>query len=104
MTLEPRICEAINSMKVIEFDYADKVGNIHHRIVEPYAHGVTRRGKDALRGYQIGGTSESEVPGWKLFVVERMIGLIITGRTFTGTAPDYALGDKDLSPIYCRVS
>jgi predicted DNA-binding transcriptional regulator YafY len=93
MTLEPRICEAINSMKVIEFDYADKVGNIHHRIVEPYAHGV-----------QIGGTSESEVPGWKLFVVERMIGLIITGRTFTGTAPDYALGDKDLSPIYCRVS
>ena len=103
MSANPTICTAIRSMKVIEFRYADKQGNIHHRVVEPYAHGVTRRGKDALRGYQIGGTSESVVPDWKLFIVEQMSGLRVTDRTFAGTAPGYAHGDRDLNPIFCRV-
>jgi len=103
MPANPMICGAINSMKVIEFDYADEAGNVHHRIVEPYAHGATRRGNDALRGYQVGGTSESEIPSWKLFLVKRMIGLRITDCTFTGTAPGYAHGNRDLTPIYCRV-
>lgn len=97
------ICTAITSTKVIEFDYADEEGNFHHRIVEPYAHGATKRAKDVLRGYQVGGTSESEVPGWKLFLIERMTGLRMTDRTFAGTAPGYAHGDSALDPIYCRV-
>jgi hypothetical protein len=102
MTANAILCGAINSMKVIEFGYSDKEGNFHHRIVEPYAHGITRRGKDALRGYQIGGTSESVIPDWKIFLVQGMTGLRITNRTFT-IHPEYAHGDKDLNPIYCRV-
>lgn len=103
MAANPAICRAISSMKIIEFGYADAEGNFHHRVVEPYAHGRTTAGNDALRGYQVGGTSESKVPDWKLFLVDRMTGLRIADRTFAGAAPRYAHGDKDLSPIYCRV-
>lgn len=97
------ICEAIAEFKIIEFTYEDNDGKVHRRVVEPYAYGQTGRGNDALRGYQVGGTSESAIPGWKLFIVGRMGGLRKTARTFNGTAPDYAHGDSALSPIYCRV-
>ena len=99
----PVICEAINQFKMIEFTYEDNDGNVHRRVVEPYAYGQTSRGNEALRGYQIGGTSESTIPGWKLFVIERIGGLRRTDRSFNGNAPGYAHGDSALSPIYCRV-
>jgi hypothetical protein len=31
MPANTMICTAISSMKVVEFNYADKKGNIHHR-------------------------------------------------------------------------
>ena len=103
MTRNSTLCQAIESMRVIAFTYEDKEGNVHHRRVEPYAHGETTAGNAALRGYQIGGTSESEIPGWKLFIVERMAGLRITEGTFAGSAPGYAHGDRHLNPLYCQV-
>jgi len=101
--MEGLICRAIRHRKVISFAYADNKGSIHTRLVEPYAHGITRQGNEALRGYQIGGTSESAIPGWKIFLVERMAGLRVTEQSFAGTAPGYAHGDKDLNPIHCRI-
>ena len=97
------ICEAVRELRLVEFGYEDRDGHFHHRIVEPYVHGRTSRGEDALRGYQVGGTSESRVPGWRLFIRERMTGLRKTTTSFQGTAPGYAHGDRTLSPIYCRV-
>ena len=97
------ICDAIKNMSLISFGYVDDEDNFHSRVVEPYAHGVTSTGKDALRGYQIGGTSESGIPGWKLFLVERMTNLRPGNRVFAGNAPGYAHGDRQLSPIYCKV-
>jgi len=101
--MDVTVCEAIQNKKVIRFGYTDKEGNGHQRIVEPYAHGVTKQGNEALRGYQIGGSSESKIPGWKLFLVERMSGLTITDQSFKGSAPGYAHGDTALNPIHCRV-
>ena len=92
------MCEAIDELKIIEFIYEDS-----GRVVEPYAYGRTRRGNDALRGYQIGSSSEGTISDWKLFAVEKMEGLRKTDRTFEGSAPGYAHGDSALSPIYCRV-
>lgn len=90
-------------MRLLEFTYNDAEGNIHHRVVEPYAHGVTRQGNEALRAYQIGGTSETEVPGWRLFLVGRMFGLRMSESSFAGTVPGYAHGDRALNPVHCRV-
>ncbi len=97
------ICQAIRDMKVLTFTYADRQGNIHDRTVEPYAHGVTKAGNEAVRAYQTAGTSESKIPNWRLFVVNRITNLSISEQRFDGTAPDYAHGDEDLDPIHCLV-
>ena len=99
----PLICQAISELKALEFLYEDADGDARRRVVEPYAYGRTRRDREALRGYQVGGSSETAVPGWKLFIVERMSGLRMTERSFDGSAPGYAHGDIALSPLYCRV-
>lgn len=97
------ICNAIRELHLLEFTYNDKQGNVHRRVVEPYAHGRTRADKDALRAYQISGTSENTLPGWRLFSVEIMRGLVMSDKTFDGNAPGYAHDDSALSPIHCRV-
>jgi predicted DNA-binding transcriptional regulator YafY len=97
------ISEAITNRRIILFLYTDDEGNIHKRIAEPYAYGVTKQGNEAVRCYQIGGSSETEIPGWRLFLVDRITDLIITDETFEGCAPGYAQGDKGLNPIYCRI-
>ena len=97
------ICEAVRELRLVEFGYEDSDGNFHHRIVEPYVYGRTSGGEDALRGYQVGGTSENRLPGWRLFRRDRMTSLRRTATPFQGTAPGYAHGDSALSPIYCRV-
>ncbi len=104
MPINPAICDAIASMRIVEFDYTDARGNQHHRVVEPYAHGRTAQGQDALRGYQIGGTSEAgEIPAWRLFLVDRMVNLRVMNTPFSGDAPGYARGESVLSSIYCMV-
>ncbi len=97
------ISEAIHNKLLIRFSYADGEGKVHRREVEPYAYGVTRQGHEAVRCYQIGGSSESTLPGWRLFLVDRMIGLVVTDETFEGSAPGYAHGDKGLNPLYCCI-
>lgn len=91
------VCAAIRNKRIVRFAYADNEGNVHQRHVEPYAHGVTKQGKEALRGYQVGGTSESKIPGWKLFLIERMSGLTMFDQLFEGSAPGYAHRDMALA-------
>lgn len=98
------ISEAIQNKRLIQFSYTDVQGNVHLRIAEPYAYGITKQGHEAVRCYQIGGSSESSIPAWKLFLTDRMVGLVVTEKTFAGTAPGYAHGDKGLNPLYCCVS
>jgi hypothetical protein len=95
------IVEAIQNKRIITFWYADEQGNLHKRIAEPYAYGITKQGNEALRCYQVGGTSDSVIPGWKLFLVERISSLVVGNQVFSGSAPGYAHGDKALNLIYC---
>jgi predicted DNA-binding transcriptional regulator YafY len=97
------ITNAIRDKRLLQFSYADSAGKVHQRLVEPYAYGVTKQGHEALRCYQVGGSSESGLPAWKLFLVARMSDLLVTDRTFAGNAPGYAHGDKGLNPLYCYV-
>ncbi len=99
------ICGAIDSMKVIEFDYTDEQGHvIFVRIVEPYAHGINTQQNDALRGYQIGGASWSGTePPWRMFLISRMRNLRMLEQGFESTADGYKLNDSAFSPIFCQV-
>ena len=64
------ICVAIRERKVVSLRYSGGL-----RSVEPHCHGISTAGNEVLRGYQIGGHSQSGIRvGWKLFDVSMMSG------------------------------
>jgi hypothetical protein len=92
-----QICSAIELNKVIKFYYNGGI-----RLVEPFCCGIHKTtGSKVLRGYQIGGYSESgEIEGWKLFLIDDMSALIITDNIFNISRPNYNPIDKAMSTIY----
>ena len=50
MSMEQTIIDAIDTKKMLKFDYHD-----HQRIVEPHVYGI-KDGKKSLQAYQTGGT------------------------------------------------
>ena len=87
------------SKKVLSFYY-----NGGTRFVEPFCYGIHRStDKEVLRGYQIGGYSESgESVGWKLFRVEEISKLMVTDRDFKGVREHYNPNDRIMKKIICR--
>ena len=97
--MNPMLCSAIHSKKVIRFYY-----NGGFRTVEPLCYGVSTAGNEVLRGYQTGGYSESGNPiGWKLFRVSEISLLIITDEHFDGIRPGYNPNDSAMAIIYCHI-
>jgi hypothetical protein len=96
----PQICSAIELNRVIKFYYNGGI-----RLVEPFCCGVHKTtGSNVLRGYQIGGYSESgETEGWKLFQVSEISELVITDDTFSCSRANYNPNDKAMSTIYRSV-
>jgi len=94
------ICTAIDSKKVLSFYY-----NGGTRFVESFCYGIHRStGNEVLRGYQIGGYSESEESvGWKLFRVDEISKLTITGKDFKGVREHYNPNDRIMKKIICRI-
>lgn len=75
------------------------------RLVEAFCYGVHRSSNnEVLRGYQVGGYSESGEPtGWKLFHVLDMLELVVTSKHFSGDRDYYNPNDSAMKTIYCRV-
>ena len=62
------------------------------------------RGNEVLRGYQVGGHSESGEPvGWKLFRVAEISNLVVTDKHLTGVRDYYNPNDSAMKTIYCCV-
>jgi len=95
--MNKEIYDAIKEMKVIKFDYEG-----YQRIVQPHTYGVHKdTGNEVLRAYQIGGYSTSgQIPGWRLFVVDKISNVIITEERFENPAPGYKENDSAMSIIY----
>jgi hypothetical protein len=95
--MNSQICEAITNRAIINFDYHGET-----RTVEPHCHGITTKGNETLRGYQIGGGSVSGNPTpWRLFNVNEISNLEITEKTFNNPRPDYKPNDKGMARICC---
>jgi hypothetical protein len=93
------IINAINNMEILSFTYK---GN--HRIVEPHAYGMGSDGDDLLRAYQVGGYSSSgRLPKWRLFEVNEIDNLSLTGEKFDGVRPNYNRNDKVMDRIYAQL-
>jgi len=95
-----KICLAIDSRSVISFYY-----NGGTREVEPFCYGVHKStGNEVLRGYQVGGCSESgESVGWKLFQVDEISSLVTTSKSFSGVREYYNPDDRMMKKIICRI-
>lgn len=94
---EAIVCLAIRELRVLEFVYDGKP-----RVVEPYCHGVTAKGSDSLRAVQVGGQG----PGFgfgKMWTIEKITDLRLTGRTFVPDDPNYNPDDSAMVHIHCRV-
>lgn len=99
--MNTQIDVAIRERREIEFTYDG-----HLRVVQPAAHGRHKdTGNEVLRGYQIGGGSNSRQPPlWDLFLVAKINSLTVTDRRFTANPPHYSQGDKHMKPIITELS
>ncbi|SKB03143.1 hypothetical protein SAMN06295879_3667 [Agreia bicolorata] len=95
------IDDAIEGRLEIEFEYDG-----HARVVQPCAHGShVTTGNNVVRGYQVGGTSNSRRPPlWDLFKLDKIHGLVVTARTFPTNPPGYVLNDSHMGKIYSQLT
>lgn len=99
MTTKSRVCSAIQSRRVIKFQYRGQP-----RIVEPHKVGQTTRGNDALDGFQSGGRgNDVNPPDWGQFLLPKISGLTVTDQTFDGPRPKYSPTDERWIRVYCRL-
>lgn len=94
------ISDAIRRRLELEFLYDGQP-----RIVRPAAHGIHKdTGNEVLRGYQVGGRSNSRtIPLWSLFLVNKIQNLVVTDRTFSTTLPGFSRKDKAMSTILAEL-
>lgn len=89
------IINAIRNRQVLTFTYSGLV-----RVVEPHAVGVSTKGNDVLRCYQIAGSHVTPGHEWDFCILSKIRGLQSTGKNFTGNRPDYKRNDPHMRFIY----
>jgi hypothetical protein len=92
------LCTSIAQGRVIRFFYKGLL-----RVVEPHCYGVTTAGNEALRGFQIQGSSSTGELGWKLFNMTKVTKVEITTISFNGARPRYNRNDQKMRRIYCQL-
>jgi len=95
--MNTEIIEAIENQNVIEFTYEGET-----RIVEPHCYGLTTKGNEGLRAFQIGGYSSSGSMGWKMYDLGKADDIEISNETFE-SRDDYSRGDKHMSEIFAEI-
>ncbi|WP_298267477.1 hypothetical protein [Geobacter sp.] len=74
------------------------------RIVEPHAYGISKKGHELLRCYQVRGGHTSYTPhDWDLLKVSEITALTDTGEHFACARPDYRRDDKAMQTIYAQL-
>ena len=92
--MDSKIINAIKSQNVITFDYEEQP-----RTVEPHCYGITTKGNEVIRAYQIDGYSSSGRMGWKLYDISKIEDLSVLDETFE-IEEGYKRGDKGMSEIF----
>lgn len=93
------VCDAIRERSVIRLSYDGGM-----RVVEPHCHGRNKNGTELVRAYQTDGYSKSgNSSGWRLFDVDKIVGLRRTGAKFASNRPGYNPNDSNMSYAHCHV-
>jgi len=93
------IAEAIEKMKLLEFNYQG-----FYRVVEPHTFGMFNNGNELLIAYQIDGGSKSRKPPfWSSFQLTEIEDLSISQESFSEPIDGYKKGDKRFKVIYAEI-
>jgi hypothetical protein len=95
--MNQQLHDAITNKTALKVRYKDV-----ERWIEPVAYGVSKKGSEILRAYQMHGDSDSG-PGWKLFTVAGLSDIEPSGQPFTGPQAGYAKGDKAMASIFAEL-
>ena len=102
------VCDAIINHNYVDITYSDENASApFHRLIQPYAYGITCAGNEALRAFQVEGDSLRGEPRWKLFLLKRMTSWHPRKQTFNQPpkeqgydAPDFNRnGDNTLCKV-----
>lgn len=97
--MNTQIIDAIENRRTVEFQYEGRL-----RIVEPHCYGLTAKGNEVLRAYQVDGFSSSGKMGWKIFSLSKINNIILLENNFTVREGEgYKKGDKHMSLIYKEI-
>jgi predicted DNA-binding transcriptional regulator YafY len=97
--MHQKIIQAIKDKQVLEIHYHG-----YTRVVEPHTFGVTKKGRDAIRGYQTaGGSVSGESPGWKVLCLDEIVSLQVSGDQFEVPRQGYKRGDLGMTRIYKEI-
>ena len=70
---KPEILSSLGSKQVVTIYYAgDETINAGYRDIEVYALGISKRGNPVIRAWQKRGVTDTEIPAWKLFRVDKI--------------------------------
>ena len=93
------MCEAIRQRRRLALDYGDG-----ERIVEPFVHGLDRRGEQVLRAYQVTGPSKlGHANKWRLFQLRRVTEFRLLDDVFSANREDYNERDPDVAQVHCQI-
>lgn len=95
--MEDKILNAIENKNLVEFEYDGEI-----RIVEIYCYGLTTKGNEAVRAFQVGGYSSSGTFGWKLYDLSKAENIIIRQEIFK-IRNEYKKGDKSMIKIFSEL-
>lgn len=79
------------------------------RKIEPYALGVNHLGNNVLRAWLIEGKSRrgnidrSQVPGWRLYRIDRIFSISLSTQTFTKPQKKYNSEDSHMTEVMYSV-
>ncbi|NLV03633.1 WYL domain-containing protein [Haloferax alexandrinus] len=97
--MRQKLCNAIDSQRLVEFRYRNK-----DRVVEPHKVGRTTKGNVVLSGFQVGGAgNEITPPDWGLYRLDKIGALNVSTQTFSSPRPEYSPTDRRMTEIYCRL-
>lgn len=95
--MDDTIIKAIKNQLLLKFNYEG-----YSRTVEPHCYGLTTKGNEAIRAYQVDGYSSSGKMGWKLYDLSKAYSFEILDDVFE-TRDDYKQGDKGMSEIFVEI-
>lgn len=92
------IINAIRNKNLLEFYYDGG-----SRIIEPHCYGITTKGNEGLRAFQVSGYSSSGELGWKMFDMSKAQSIRALDQSFGNPRYGYKRGDRGMSRIYCEL-